>query len=107
MASVSDPIIIEDGDDSIVCEEECDGGWGISDDDIARLTNNRLLNDKVNINSTVKKKLKISSDLHNKNLSVVLLHQSIHETLNIIWENEGTHLNSYTFCQENLRLLDL
>ena len=77
MASVSDPIIIEDGDDSIVCEEECDGGWGISDDDIARLTNNRLLNDKVNINSTVKKKLKISSDLHNKNLSVVLLQQII------------------------------
>ena len=68
MASISDSIIIEDGDDSIVCEEDCDGGWGISDDDIARLTNNRLLNDKVNINSTVKKKLNIRSGLHNKNL---------------------------------------
>ena len=38
MASVSDPFIIEDGDNGIVCEEGCKGGWGITDDDIVRLT---------------------------------------------------------------------
>jgi len=45
MASSNEQIVIIEEGDGSVCDE--DHRWNITNDDLARLTNNRWLNDKV------------------------------------------------------------